>query len=47
MRLQKKKSAEDTNAMFGTEVTVDWRHDPDKMIVTNTQEGESYYGKSR
>jgi hypothetical protein len=44
---QLKKSAENTNAMFGTEVTVDWRHDPDKMIVTNTQEGESYYGKSR
>ena len=42
-----KKSAERTNEMFGTEVSVEWRHDPDKMIVTNRQEGETYYGKSR
>ena len=44
---QLQKSADDTNAMFGTTISVDWRHDPDKMIVTNTAEGESYYGKSR
>jgi hypothetical protein len=44
---QLKKSADDTNAMFGTTVSVEWRHDPDTMIATNTKEGESYYGKSR
>ena len=44
---QLKKEAAETNAMFGTTVSVDWRHDPDKMIVTNTQVGEGYYGKSR
>lgn len=42
-----KKCADETNSMFGTTITVDWRHDPQKMIVTNTSEGESYYGKSR
>ena len=42
-----KKSCERTNDMFGTSISVNWRHDPEKMIVTNTTEGESYYGKSR
>ena len=42
-----KKSAERTNEMFGTDISVDWRHDPAELFVTNTAEGESYYGKSR
>ena len=42
-----KKCATETNAMFGTEISVEWRHDPDKLIVTNKEEGEMYYGKSR
>ena len=45
---QLKKCAEETNAMFGTSITVDFRHDPQKdLIVTNTEKGESYYGKNR
>ena len=44
---QLKKSAEATNKMFGTDISVDWRHDLEELIVTNTSEGESYYGKSR
>ena len=44
---QLKKNAEETNTMFGTTISVDWRHDPDDMIVTNKQEGEMYYGKNR
>ena len=42
-----KVCAEDTNKMFGTEISVDWRHKPEDLIVTNTTKGESYYGKSR
>lgn len=30
---QLKKSAEQTNAMFGTDITVDWRYDPQDAIV--------------
>ena len=41
------KSCKNTENMFGIDIQVDWRHDPDEMIVTNTTEGESYYGKSR
>ena len=44
---QLKKCAEETNKMFGTSITVNWRHEPSELIVTNTTEGESYYGKSR
>ena len=44
---QLKKSAEETKAMFGINVSVDWRHDQEEMIVTNQQEGEYYYGKNR
>ena len=44
---QLKNSADATNKMFGTSVSVDWRHNPDEMIVTNTPEGEFYYGKNR
>ena len=42
-----KKSCERTKAMFGIDISVDWRHKPEELIVTNTTEGESYYGKSR
>lgn len=43
-----KKSCTETNNMFGTTISVDWRHDPQKdLIVTNKEEGASYYGKNR
>lgn len=44
---QLKKCAEETNNLFGTSITVDWRHDPQELIVTNKEEGEMYYGKNR
>jgi hypothetical protein len=35
---QLKKSAEATNAMFGTSISVDWRHDPKEQEgMTNGQ----------
>lgn len=34
-----KKAAEDTNNMFGTEITVNWRHSPDELIGKDTAEG--------
>lgn len=43
-----KKTCEDTKKMFGIDISVDWRNDPkEDLIVTNTDRGESYYGKNR
>ena len=42
-----KKSAKRTNEMFGTKISVDWRHSLEDLIVTNKPEGEIYYGKNR
>ena len=35
-----KECSEKTNAMFGTDITVDWRHDP-KEVATDEQRGDS------
>ena len=35
-----KKSAEETNRMFGTTISVNWRYDPNELDITNTEKGE-------
>lgn len=37
---QLQKCAEDTNKMFGINVSVDWRHSPDELIGKDTAEGD-------
>lgn len=39
-----KKNAEDTNAMFGTSITVDWRHKPEE--ITKPDGGMNYEQRS-
>lgn len=41
------RSAEQTNEMFGTDISVDWRHAPDELIGKDTArgEGELNYGQ--
>lgn len=34
-----KKCAEETNNMFDTDISVDWRHSPDELIGKDTAEG--------
>ena len=40
-----KKCAEETNKMFGTDISVDWRHDPDYLVeggMNNEQTGDTF-----
>lgn len=43
---QLKKCAEQTNTMFGTSISVDWRHSPDELIGKDTAEGVDIDGQS-